>query len=161
MRRSGPALVVLIGSLFVAACAGQTPAAQPAPTSAPAAQAPAPTQAAPATQAPTAPASKPTAAPATAPTAAPATAPTRAPATAPATGSTPDVARRKADAEAKGMMYATRAEIMAGAEKEGELIVSPGFEETVDPVKQAFTTAHPMIKMFTWRVVTGNAAGER
>jgi iron(III) transport system substrate-binding protein len=59
------------------------------------------------------------------------------------------------------MIYATRDEIMAGAEKEGELIVSPGFEETVDPVKQAFTTAYPMIKKFTWRVVTGNAAGER
>jgi iron(III) transport system substrate-binding protein len=59
------------------------------------------------------------------------------------------------------MLYATRAEIMAGAEKEGEIIVSPGFEENIDPYKKAFTAAYPMIKNFTWRVVTGNAAGER
>jgi iron(III) transport system substrate-binding protein len=72
-----------------------------------------------------------------------------------------DVAKRKADAQAKGMLYATRDEIMAGAEKEGELVVSPGFEETVEPVKQAFTSAYPAIKKFTWRVVTGNAAAER
>jgi iron(III) transport system substrate-binding protein len=71
------------------------------------------------------------------------------------------VEQRKAAAQAKGMIYLTRDEIMAGAEKEGELVVSPGFEETTEPVKAAFTAAYPMIKKFTWRVVTGTAAGER
>jgi iron(III) transport system substrate-binding protein len=114
---------------------------------------PPPTGVAVPTQASSAPASKPTVA--TAP------ASTSAATSAPAASGVPDVAKRKADAQARGMLYVTRDEIMAGAEKEGELIVSPGFEETIDPVKQAFTAAYPIIKNFTWRVVTGNAAGER
>jgi iron(III) transport system substrate-binding protein len=134
MTRSAPALLVVVGSLLLLACGGPPIVAPPAPTTA------------------------------VAPTSAPAAVPMSAAApTAPAASasSAPDVAKRKADAQAKGMLYVTRDEIMAGAEKEGEIIVSPGFEETIDPVKQAFTSAYPMIKKFTWRVVTGNAAGER
>ena len=59
------------------------------------------------------------------------------------------------------MIYVTREEILAGAEKEGESSFPPGFEENVEPYKKAFTAAYPLIKNFTWRVVTGNAAGER
>jgi ABC-type Fe3+ transport system substrate-binding protein len=142
MRRS--AVLVVIGSVFLAACGGQAAVAPPAL---------APTSVAAPTQAPATPASKPTVATAPAPTSA--TTP------APAASGAPDVAKRKAEAQARGMLYVTRDEILAGAEKEGEIIVSPGFEETVDPYKKAFTAAYPMIKNFTWRVVTGNAAGER
>ena len=74
---------------------------------------------------------------------------------------TPDqIATRKAEALAKGLIYVTKEEILAGAREEGALVVSPGFEEEIDVFKDAFTAKYPFIKSFTWQVVSGTAAGQ-
>ena len=62
-------------------------------------------------------------------------------------------AKRKEEATKKGMIYLTKDEIVAGAKKEGKVIVAPGYQESTRvPLVQAFQKKYPFLTV-EWRIV--------
>jgi iron(III) transport system substrate-binding protein len=71
------------------------------------------------------------------------------------------VAEFKAASEAKGMRFLTHDEIVAGAQREGKLIVVPGLDDTnFGNIKTAFEETYPYLEL-EMQIVSGTAAGER
>jgi iron(III) transport system substrate-binding protein len=68
----------------------------------------------------------------------------------------------KQEAAKRKQIFLTRAEILAGAKKEGKLKVVPGFTKDGIPIMvDAFKKKYPFIKDITWDVVTGTVATQR
>lgn len=70
--------------------------------------------------------------------------------------------QRKDESARKGMIYLSREEILEGAKKEGDMLVSPGHDEKIIPLlAAAFKIKYPFIKEVNWRAVTGLPAAQR
>lgn len=73
----------------------------------------------------------------------------------------PRIRELKAVSEAKGLRFLTHDEIVAGAQREGKLIATPGFDDAnFRAIKEGFEAAYPFIKL-TIQAVGGTHAGER
>jgi iron(III) transport system substrate-binding protein len=73
-----------------------------------------------------------------------------------------DLQALKQEAAKRKQIFLTRAEILAGAKKEGKLKVVPGFTKDGIPIMvDAFKKKYPFIKDVTWDVVTGTVATQR
>jgi ABC-type Fe3+ transport system substrate-binding protein len=60
------------------------------------------------------------------------------------------------------MIYLTKEEILAGAKKEGRVVVSPGHDEqTAQALIQAFRKKYPFVQEVDWRNVQGSAGEQR
>lgn len=67
----------------------------------------------------------------------------------------------KDESEAKGLRFLSREEILEGAQREGKLVVVPGFDDVAFPaVKEKFEERYPFISL-SIEAVSGSAAGER
>lgn len=85
--------------------------------------------------------------------------PTRPPAAVPTLDAR--IAGLKAASEAKGLRFLTHDEIVAGAMREGKLVVAPGFDDRSFPaMKASFNEAYPFLELDI-QLVSGTAAGER
>jgi len=73
-----------------------------------------------------------------------------------------DLQALKQEAAKRKQIFLTRAEILAGAKKEGKLKVVPGFtKEGIPDMVAAFKKKYPFIKNISWDVVTGSVATQR